>query len=68
MSNTASANLLVSPARTAHPVARWLLLLLGFTLLWDLSGADLPVMRWLGTASGFPLQNQWLLKQVLHEA
>jgi membrane-associated PAP2 superfamily phosphatase len=68
MSNTASANLLASPARTAHPVARWLLLLLAFTLLWDLSGADLPVMRWLGTASGFPLQNQWFLKQMLHEA
>ena len=68
MPSTAPACLPVSPARTAHPVAWWLLGLLVFTLLWDVSGADLPVMRWLGTANGFPLQNQWFLKQVLHEA
>jgi membrane-associated PAP2 superfamily phosphatase len=65
---TAPAKPLDSPARTAPPVARWLLLLLAFTLLWDLSGADLSVMQRLGTASGFALQNQWFLKQVMHGA
>jgi membrane-associated PAP2 superfamily phosphatase len=35
--------------------------------LWDASGADLPVMQWLGTAQGFPLRNHWLLERVLHE-
>lgn len=68
MPSTAPANLLASPVRTTHAAAWWLLGLLAFTLLWDMSGADLPVMRWLGTASGFPLQNQWFLKRVLHEA
>ena len=65
---TASAARPHSPTPMTHPVARWLLGLLAFTLLWDASGADLPVMRWLGTASGFPLRDAWLLEHVLHDA
>ena len=68
MPSTAPASLLAPPVRTTYAPAWWLLGLLAFTLLWDMSGADLSVMRWLGTASGFPLQNQWFLKRVLHEA
>ena len=67
MPSTAPACLPVSSAQTSHLVARWLLGLLAFTLLWDASGADLPVMRWLGTASGFPLRDAWFLAHVLHD-
>ena len=45
----------------------WLLAALAVTLLWDASGADLPVMYVLGTVQGFPLRNHWLLEKVLHE-
>lgn len=65
---TASATLPAGPAQTPQPIVRWLGALLALTLLWDVSGADLPVMRWLGTASGFPLRNAWFLVQVMHEA
>ena len=47
--------------------ARWLFAALAVTLLWDASGADLPVMHGLGTAQGFALRNHWLLERVLHE-
>ena len=63
-----SAPLLAEPAQTRQPIARWLGALLAVTLLWDLVGADLPVMRWLGTAGGFPLRDQWFLTEVLHDA
>ena len=65
---TAYAALPRFSTQMAQPVARWLLLLLAFTLLWDVSGADLAVMRWLGTASGFPLRDVWFLEHVLHDA
>lgn len=51
----------------ANTPARWLLAALAVALLWDASSADLSVMRWLGTAQGFPLRNHWLLERVLHE-
>lgn len=46
--------------------AVWLLAALLFTLLWDVSGADLAIMQQLGTAQGFALRNHWLLERVLH--
>jgi membrane-associated PAP2 superfamily phosphatase len=48
----------------------WLLFWVGWllaTLVWDASGADLQVMRWLGSAQGFALRDQWWLSTVLHE-
>lgn len=68
MPPAASATLPAEPVRTVPPIAGWLGALLALTLLWDLAGADLPVMRWLGTAGGFPLRDQWFLAQVLHDA
>ena len=60
------ANTHQAPA-TPHPlVSAWLVLGL-FTLGWDASGLDLPVMRLIGTASGFPWQHDRLLEQVLHD-
>lgn len=47
--------------------ALWLLGLASLTLLWDLSGLDMPVMRAIGTPQGFELQNTWLLSSVLHD-
>lgn len=52
----------------AAPLARWWLVALGLTLLWDLGGADLAVMQLIGDPHGFSLRNQWLLSRVLHDA
>lgn len=57
---------------TPHPNDRrwlmwsWLALCL-VTLAWDASGQDLPVMRLLGTAEGFPLRHHPLLERVFHD-
>ncbi len=48
-----------------YPAALWLLCL-AFTLLWDLYGWDLPVMRSLGNRQGFALHHHWWLETVLH--
>jgi membrane-associated PAP2 superfamily phosphatase len=45
----------------------WLFGLLAFTLLWDASGLDLPVMQVIGTPQGFGLRNEWWLSAVLHD-
>lgn len=55
-------------ATTGAPLRRWWLLALGLTLLWDLGGADLSVMQAIGGHGGFPLRDQWLLSQVMHDA
>ncbi len=36
-------------------------------LIWDRSGWDLSVMRWLGTAQGFALRESWWFRAVLHD-
>ncbi len=40
---------------------------LALTLVWDTTGLDLWVMRQLGSAQGFALQNNWWLETVLHQ-
>jgi len=52
---------------SASPVAAWWLGALFLTGLWDLVGLDLPVMRLIGTPTGFALQHTWVLERVLHE-
>jgi len=47
-------------------VRGWLALLL-LTLVWDATGADLAVMRWIGSPTGFALKHQWWLERVLHD-
>jgi phosphoglycerol transferase MdoB-like AlkP superfamily enzyme/membrane-associated PAP2 superfamily phosphatase len=47
--------------------ALWLLGLASLTLLWDLSGLDMPVMLAIGTPQGFEWQNTWWLSRVLHD-
>ena len=49
------------------PVVRWWLGALVLTVLWDISGLDLTVMRHIGTPTGFALQHTWVLERVLHE-
>ena len=39
----------------------------GLTVVWDASGADLSVMRWLGDAQGFALRDHWWLSTVGHD-
>lgn len=50
------------------PLARWWLIALSLTLLWDWAGADLAVMQLIGGPRGFALRDQWLLSRVLHDA
>ncbi|MBB1076838.1 phosphatase PAP2 family protein [Rhodoferax sp. 4810] len=40
---------------------------MALTLVWDTTGLDLWVMRQLGSAQGFALQNNWWLETVLHQ-
>ncbi len=47
--------------------ATWLLGLFTLTLLWDLGGLDMAVMRAIGTPRGFALQDSWWLSRVLHD-
>ena len=37
-------------------------------LLWDASGLDLTLARWIGSSAGFPMQHHWLWEGVLHKA
>ncbi len=60
----------LEPAAAGRAFARpalWLCGLLAFTLLWDLSGLDMAVMRAIGSGQGFALRDQWLLERVLHD-
>lgn len=50
------------------PLARWWLIALALTLLWDWMGVDLAVMQLIGGPHGFALRDQWLLSRVLHDA
>lgn len=36
-------------------------------LLWELSGWDLALSRWYGSASGFPWRDAWLTSTLLHQ-
>lgn len=54
------------PDNPRRLLGAWLALAL-FTLGWDASGLDLPVMRLIGTAGGFPWQHHVLLERVLHD-
>lgn len=57
-----------APARLAPTrPAIWLGGLLALTLLWDLSGLDMAVMRLLGNGQGFALRHAWLLERMLHD-
>lgn len=56
---------LAVPTRRS-PLFIGLFSLLAFTLLWDLSGLDVAVMRAIGTPQGFALRDVWLLERVLH--
>lgn len=58
---------------SSHPVP-WVqtrgwhitLLLLALVVMWDLSGWDLRVMPWFGSAQGFALKENWWLSTVMH--
>ena len=48
--------------------AAWILAaLLALAVGWDASGLDLAFARLAGTASGFPLHDDWLFSRALHE-
>lgn len=58
----------------AHSVRRqgrhdlaWCLALLAALLLWDLSGLDLALMRWLASPVGYDWREHWFTTRVLHQ-
>src|ERR1700712_5363316 len=55
------------PGRDFSRHLLWTACALAFLLALDASGLDLVMARWFGTAHGFPLQQSWLLEDVLHE-
>lgn len=44
------------------------LIALASLLAWEASGADMAMARWFGTATGFPLRDNWFLVRVVHES
>jgi len=62
----AARSLLTDSPPGTH-LLRGLVAVLVLTLLWDLSGLDLPVLHAIGTPGGFPWRHHWLLEQVLHD-
>jgi membrane-associated PAP2 superfamily phosphatase len=48
---------------------RWWLMLAwaALAIVWDISGADMAVMRVVGTPAGFALRSHWLTSGLLHE-
>lgn len=61
-SRTASAQ-----SHLIKPLAWAWLGLLAFTLFWDFAGLDMPLMMHIGTSTGFPLRDNWLLSNLLHD-
>lgn len=55
-----------STRHALHRHVAWFLGALCLTLAWDVLGADLTVMHWIGTPQGFPLRDNWLMEAVLH--
>lgn len=45
----------------------WSLCSLLLLMLWDYSGLDLWLAHWFGSARGFPLQDHWLWRGLLHD-
>ena len=45
----------------------WTLGILAAVVAWDAGGQDIPLARAFGSASGFPMREQWFFVQVLHE-
>ncbi len=44
----------------------WIVLFFAAIAVWDLTALDLPLARWFGTPTGFPLRDSWLWSTVLH--
>jgi len=56
------------PRRPAAPgLFFWSLGSLLLLMLWDYSGLDLSLAHWFGSARGFPLQDHWLWRGLLHD-
>jgi len=58
-----------TPAPTVTQTHVFFLSLAGLFLLlaWDHSGLDLSMARWFGSATGFPLENHWFWRGILHD-
>jgi membrane-associated PAP2 superfamily phosphatase len=55
------------PRTRLHHLVVWTLVALLLLLAWDALGLDLPLARLSGRPHGFPLRDDWLLSDVLHE-
>lgn len=59
-------SLALRPLPTGRLALWWAVTAL-LTILWEMSGLDVVVLQFIGTATGFPLQHAWWLERVLHE-
>lgn len=62
-----SRALRTAPREAGLRDARVMGLGLAAVLAWDLTGLDLPMARWFGSATGFALREHWLFANVLHQ-
>jgi len=67
MKTTAEAATTPRPAAGHVRILFWTIAWLVCMLAWDASGLDLPVARWFGSPSGFPLREHWFFVGVMHE-
>ena len=69
MVRSMSLSAAAAPAPTHPPFAAlaWTLVSLLGVLAWDALAQDRALARVFGTATGFPLREQWFLVSVLHE-
>ena len=52
---------------TSGKLIYWFIAGVVTTVLWDVSGWDIKVMQWLGSAQGFPLRDSWWLDTFFHD-
>jgi membrane-associated PAP2 superfamily phosphatase len=64
---TASASAFSPHLQSVRQLLVWTLVGTVLLLAWDLSGLDMWLARLAGTATGFPLQENWFWKGVMHE-
>lgn len=60
-------SVLPSPPPHRYADTLWTLIALVCVVAWDAGGLDREVARFFGTATGFPMRDDWFFVQVMHE-
>lgn len=56
-----------NPDRIRIRILTWTLGLFALFAMWDMTGLDLRLAHWFGTANGFALRDHWLWSNILHQ-